>query len=224
MAEQTKVSVEMTEEQRKRFEAFEAAEARKQAEEKARKMREDYTTMVDDEIAKVMPELIQVSGSIAKAKKRVYDNFKAIISLKEEIFRLRKDEDLCVKSHTFTNTKGDMRITLGAYTIDNYLDTAEEGIAIVKEYISSLAKDAESQALVSMVLKLLSKDAKGTLKASRIIQLRRLADESGNERFIEGVKIIEEAYAPQQSKTYVKAEVRAENGEWKSVPLGMTES
>lgn len=224
MAEQTKVSVEMTEEQRKRFEAFEAAEARKQAEEKARKMREDYTTMVDDEIAKVMPELIQVSGSIATAKKRVYDNFKAIISLKEEIFRLRKDEDLCVKSHTFTNTKGDMRITLGAYTIDNYLDTAEEGIAIVKEYISSLAKDAESQALVSMVLKLLSKDAKGTLKASRIIQLRRLADESGNERFIEGVKIIEEAYAPQQSKTYVKAEVRAENGEWKSVPLGMTES
>ena len=214
----------MTEEQRRQFEAFQAAEARKRAEEKARQMREVYTEMVDKEIAELMPELVKVSGDIAAAKKKAYDNFKAIIELKEEIFRLRKNEDLDVKSHTFTTTKGDMRITLGAYTIDNYLDTAEEGIAIVKDYISSLAKDAESQALVDMVLKLLAKDAKGTLKASRIIQLRRLADKSGNERFIEGVKIIEEAYAPVPSKTYVKAEVKGENGEWKAIPLGMTES
>ena len=224
MENQKIVSVEMTEEQRRQFEAFQAAEARKRAEEKARQMREVYTEMVDKEIAELMPELVKVSGDIAAAKKKAYDNFKAIIELKEEIFRLRKNEDLDVKSHTFTTTKGDMRITLGAYTIDNYLDTAEEGIAIVKDYISSLAKDAESQALVDMVLKLLAKDAKGTLKASRIIQLRRLADKSGNERFIEGVKIIEEAYAPVPSKTYVKAEVKGENGEWKSVPLGMTES
>lgn len=224
MENQKIVSVEMTEEQRRQFEAFQAAEARKRAEEKARQMREVYTEMVDKEIAELMPELVKVSGDIAAAKKKAYDNFKAIIELKEEIFRLRKNEDLDVKSHTFTTTKGDMRITLGAYTIDNYLDTAEEGISIVKDYISSLAKDAESQALVDMVLKLLAKDAKGTLKASRIIQLRRLADKSGNERFIEGVKIIEEAYAPVPSKTYVKAEVKGENGEWKAIPLGMTES
>lgn len=224
MENQKIVSVEMTEELRRQFEAFQAAEARKRAEEKARQMREVYTEMVDKEIAELMPELVKVSGDIAAAKKKAYDNFKAIIELKEEIFRLRKNEDLDVKSHTFTTTKGDMRITLGAYTIDNYLDTAEEGIAIVKDYISSLAKDAESQALVDMVLKLLAKDAKGTLKASRIIQLRRLADKSGNERFIEGVKIIEEAYAPVPSKTYVKAEVKGENGEWKAIPLGMTES
>ena len=224
MEEKKTVSVEMTEEQRKQFEAFQAAEARKRAEEKARQMRQDYTDMVDKEIAALMPELVKVSGDIAAAKKKAYENFKAIIELKEEIFRLRRNEDLDVKSHTFTTSKGDMRITLGAYQIDNYLDTCEEGIAIVKEYISSLAKDAESQALVAMVLKLLAKDAKGTLKASRIIQLRRLADESGNERFIEGVKIIEESYAPVPSKTYVKAEVKGENGSWVNVPLGMTES
>ena len=224
MENQKTVSVEMTEEQRRQFEAFQAAEARKRAEEKARQMREEYTEMVDKEIAELMPELIRVSGDIAAAKKKAYDNFKAIIELKEEIFRLRKNEDLDVKSHTFTSSKGDMRITLGAYQIDNYLDTCEEGIAIVKEYISSLAKDAESQALVAMVLKLLAKDAKGTLKASRIIQLRRLANESGNDRFIEGVKIIEESYAPVPSKTYVKAEVKGENGAWVNVPLGMTES
>lgn len=224
MAEEIKVQVEMTEEQRRAFELFQAAEARKRAEERARNLRANYTEMVDQEIQSLMPKLMQVSARIADLKKEAYENFKAIIEIKEEIFRLRKNEDLDVKSHAFTTSKGDMRITLGAYQIDNYLDTCDEGIAIVKEYISSLAKDAESQSLVAMVLKLLAKDAKGTLKASRIIQLRRLADESGNERFIEGVKIIEESYAPIPSKTYIKAEVKAENGQWKNVPLGMTES
>ena len=39
-----------------------------------------------------------------------------------------------------------------------------------------------------------------------------------------GLRIIEEAYAPVASKTYVKAEIKGENGEWKNIPLGMTES
>lgn len=216
--------VEMTEAQKAAFERFQEAEARKAAEAKAKEMRENYLTMVDKEIEELMPELISVSNNIAAAKRKAYDEFRAIIELKEELFRLKKGKELEVQSHTFTNQDGTMRITLGAYQVDNYKDTAEAGIAIVKEYISSLAKDDESQALVDMVLKLLAKDAKGTLKASRIIQLRKLADKSGNERFIEGVRVIEEAYEPIPSKTYIKAEVKGENGEWRNVPLGMTEA
>lgn len=224
MEENKTVAVQMTAEQAAAFKAFQAAEARKAEIERAKCMREDYEKLVDEEISEIMPELMKVSCDIAAAKKKAYEDFKAIIAMKEEMFRLKSGNGLDVKSHTFTNSDSTMRITLGAYVLDNYKDTAEEGIAIVKEYISSLAKDSESQALVDMVLRLLAKDAKGTLKASRIIQLRRLADKSGNERFIEGVKIIEDSYAPVPSKTFVKAEVKGENGEWRNVPLGMTES
>lgn len=224
MEEQKTVAVEMTAEQKAAFERFQQEEQRRAAQQRASEMRREYLEMVDREIGDIMPELMQVSEDIARAKRKAYDNFRTIVEMKEEIFRLRKDRDLEVKSHTFTNSKGDMRITLGVYQVDNYRDTAEAGIEIVKEYISSLAKDAESQALVDMVLRLLAKDAKGTLKASRIIQLRRLADRSGNARFIEGVQTIEEAYEPVASKTYVKAEVKGGNGEWKSIPLGMTEA
>lgn len=219
-----KVKIEMTAGQAAAFKAFQEAEERKAAQEKAKQMRADYVTMVDNEIESAIPVLRELSEDIKTVKQKVYDNFRTILDLKAEMFRLSKGKDIDVKSNTFTNSRGDMRITLGAYMLDNYLDTAEDGVAIVKEYISSLAKDDESQALVNMVLKLLAKDAKGTLKAQRIIQLRKIADESGNERFIEGVKIIEEAYAPVPSKTYVKAEVKGENGEWKAIPLGMTES
>ena len=95
----------------------------------------------------------------------------------------------------------------------------------MQSYIQSLASDEKSQSLVKMVMRLLAKDAKGTLKASRIIQLRRMAEESGNSEFIEGVKIIEEAYQPQTSRTFLKAYVKDEKtNAWVQLPLGMTEA
>lgn len=218
------MKIEMTAGQAAAFKAFQEAEERKAAQEKARQMRADYVTMVDNEIESAIPVLRELSEDIKTVKQKVYDNFRTILDLKAEMFRLSKGKDIDVKSNTFTNSRGDMRITLGAYMLDNYLDTAEDGVAIVKEYISSLAKDDESQALVNMVLKLLAKDAKGTLKAQRIIQLRKIADESGNERFIEGVKIIEDAYKPIPSKTFVQAQVKNSMGAWENIPLGMTES
>ena len=41
------------------------------------------------------------------------------------------------RSHTFTNSEGDKRITLGVYVTDGYRDTVEDGIAICLLYTSS---------------------------------------------------------------------------------------
>jgi hypothetical protein len=50
-----------------------------------------------------------------------------------------------------------------------------------------------------------------------------MAEESGNERFIEGVKIIEESYQPALTKQYIRAEYKDEKGQWRIVPLSVTE-
>ena len=214
--------VTMSAEERQEFEAFKAAKAKKEAEQKAKEQRELYSKMVDEEIENSIPELSSLSEQIKTTKETVYGNFKTILEMKQEIFASKiKDSQ---RSHTFTNSDGNKRITLGVYVTDGYRDTVEEGIDIVKEVISGFANSAETESLVKMVLKLLSRDAKGTLKASRIVQLRKIAEESGNERFIEGVKIIEEAYQPAVSKQYVRAEIKDEKGQWKVIPLGMTES
>lgn len=214
--------VTISAEERQEFEAFKAAKAKKEAEQKAKEQRELYSKMVDEEIENSIPELSSLSEQIKTTKETVYGNFKTILEMKQEIFASKiKDSQ---RSHTFTNSDGNKRITLGVYVTDGYRDTVEEGIDIVKEVISGFANSAETESLVKMVLKLLSRDAKGTLKASRIVQLRKIAEESGNERFIEGVKIIEEAYQPAVSKQYVRAEIKDEKGQWKVIPLGMTES
>lgn len=214
--------VTISAEERQEFEAFKAAKAKKEAEQKAKEQRELYSKMGDEEIENSIPELSSLSEQIKTTKETVYGNFKTILEMKQEIFASKiKDSQ---RSHTFTNSEGNKRITLGVYVTDGYRDTVEEGIDIVKEVISGFANSAETESLVKMVLKLLSRDAKGTLKASRIVQLRKIAEESGNERFIEGVKIIEEAYQPAVSKQYVRAEIKDEKGQWKVIPLGMTES
>lgn len=222
MEERSKQTVFMAEEEKAEFEAFQQAKARKAAEEKAKADREMYRQMVDEEIENSIPVLLGISEEIKESKQKVLDNFKAILAMKSDLFKTKMRNDQ--RSHTFTNSAGDKRITLGVYVTDGYRDTVEDGIAIVKEYIASLANDEKTQALVNMVFRLLSRDAKGTLKASRIVQLRKVAEDTGDARFMEGVRIIEESYQPEVSKQFIRAEMKDRNGMWRPIPLGMTES
>lgn len=225
MEETKQTTVTMTDAEMAEFQAFQAAKKAEEAKAQAKKMRVDYRDMVDDAIESMIPRLKTVSKDLEKYKRMVFEEFSTILEMKAEMFKLEQGEDLDNQSHTFTNSKGSMRIVLGHYVTDNYLDTVGEGIAKVQAYITSLASDPKSQSLVKMVMKLLAKDAKGTLKASRIIQLRKMAEDSGAPEFIEGVKIIEEAYQPIKSRTFLKAYVKNEQtGAWDQIPLGMTEA
>ena len=213
-------SGEMDEMTMAEFREFKAAKALKEKKARQAADRDAYRDLVSKTVEEVFPDLLVTSEALMTAKSRVYDAFACALDLKENIFEVKPDQ----RSHTFTNKLQDRRVTIGYYVNDGYDDTVEEGIAKVKEFIGSLAKDAESKMLVGAVLKLLSKDQKGNLKASRVMQLRKMADDSGNEMFIEGVKIIEEAYRPVKSKTFVRAEEKTDKGAWINVPLGMTEA
>ena len=209
----------MTAEERQEFAAFKEAKQKKEAEAKRKADREAYTALVDETIETVMPRLMNISDEIARRKTEASEAFRGALEMKAELFGVKDDQ----RSHTFTNSEGTKRIVVGHYLLDNYRDTVAEGIAMVKGYIESLAKDDESRTLVKTILRLLSRDSSGALKAQRVLQLRRLAEETKDERFIEGVRIIEESYQPSPSKDYIRAAVRSKSGVWESVPLSMTE-
>lgn len=215
-------TINVTADELAEFKAFQAEKAKKAEEERVKADRELYKQLVDEEIENSIPILLSISDEIKKSKSKVMDNFRSIIEMKSELFKTKVKDDQ--RSHTFTNSEGNKRISLGVHVTDGYRDTVEDGIAIVKEYISSLANDEKTEALVNMVFRLLARDAKGTLKASRIVQLRKVAQDVGDERFLEGVRIIEESYQPEVSKQFIRAEIKTENGIWKTIPLGMTES
>ena len=209
----------MTAQERQEYEAFKVMMARKAAEAKRKSDREAYTALVDETIAAVMPELTNISEAIAQKKTAAAEAFRGALEMKAELFGVKDDQ----QSHTFTNSEGTMRITIGHYMLDNYRDTVNEGIAMVKTYIESQARDDASRALVKAILRLLSRDEAGNLKASRVLQLQKMAEETGDERFIEGVRIIQESYQPTPSKDYIRAAVRDESGAWMAIPLSMTD-
>lgn len=212
--------VEMTAEERKEFEAFKAEREKKRREEERKQQRQEYATLVDEEIATTIPMLREISEQLKTVKDTIYGNFEAILKMKSEIIPTARDDQA---SHTFTNSDGTLRIILGVNCIDGYRDTVEDGVAMVKEYIESQAKDDATKALVNAVLRLLSRDGQGNIKASRVLQLRKMAEDSGDERFLEGVRIIEESYQPTISKKYIRAQYKNDKGAWCYIPLGMTD-
>lgn len=219
MDTQTQTQVTMSAEELAEFEAFKASQAKKNAIKQRKAALDAYQQIIDKECEELVPLYQDLSNKIAELKAKTYEDFKAAIDLKDKELGKVKDGQ---KSHTFTNSAGDKRITLGYYVNDNYLDSVNDGIAMVNEYLDSLAKDSESQTLLDMVKQLLARDQKGTLKASRVLQLNKLKNKITDSKFGEGVDIIMEAYAPTRSKTYIKAEYKSEDGKWLDIPLNVT--
>lgn len=213
--------VEMTPEERKEFEAFRKQNADKAKEAKKKEDRGAYKDLVDDTINAVFPSGKILATILGATKKRIYDSFNDVIKIKNELYGVKEGQ----QSHTWTRSDGMVRVILGYNVTDNYDDTANAGIEKVRNYISSLAKDEATQTLVNAILRLLRTDSNTeTLKASRVMQLRTMAEDSGNTDFLDGVQIIEDAYRPAISKQYVKMQFKDEYNEWQSVHLGMTEA
>ena len=147
--------VEMTAEERQEFEAYRAEKEKKLREQERKEQRKQYADMVDEEISTTIPQLRELSEQIKLVKETIFGNFEAILKMKTEITGVARDDQ---NSHTFTNSDSTLRVILGVNTIDGYRDTVEDGIALVKGYIESLAKDDATKALVNAVLRLLSRD------------------------------------------------------------------
>lgn len=213
-------TVQMTAEERRDYEAYKVEKMKQEAEEKLRQDRETYKQLINETVNDLFPKLEALSGQLSAHKKEAFERFHQALLMKQELYDGVADN----KSNTFTNKEQTRRIKLGQYEIDSYDDTVNEGIGKVKAFLGGLTKDEDSAMLVSLVLKLLAKDKNGNLKPSRVMQLSKIADERGDEQLLDGVRIIKAAYHPTVSKFFVRAEKKNEQGEWVTVPLGITES
>lgn len=192
--------VQMTPEELAEYKRFVAEKEKKEKEQQFAHQREDYKVLVEEIVDKSFTKLQTVSSYLVDVKATVLSDFDTLIAMKAELFGLKKEEQ---KSHTFSNADNTIRVLVGNYTVDNYRDTVNEGIAMVKEVVKSLARDEESAALVNAILKLLSKDKQGNLKASKVVELSELADKINNDKLRLGVKIIrEKLYASCQQKVH----------------------
>lgn len=179
--------------------------------------REAYTELVDETVRSMVKRLQNLSSEMAAVKAEVFAAFDSIIKTKEELFKVKLDR----RSDTFTTRDGQMSIQLGYRTLDAYDDTVDAGIAKVKEYLATLAKDDNSAALVDTVMSLLAKNRKGELKASRVLELERLAAKSGSPEFMDGINTIKAAYKPVKSGQFISVTIKNDEGKDENLPLSI---
>ena len=152
MSDKERTMVEMTPEEKARFEAFKEEEARKAEREAKRELRKQLQEMTDSVMGEAVAELKECSERLSGTKRKILETFSTLMELRKEVNEEagKKEQD----SFTFTNSEGTQRIRIGYNLNDNYLDQVEEGIAKVKAYLESLAKDEQSKELIALVLKL----------------------------------------------------------------------
>lgn len=213
-------TVEMTPEEARAFEAWQAEQKLAARKKKRAEELESYRTLVDEQLEYWVGRFRTLTDDMRNTKSEALDSFLTVIQMKRDLFGLPEEGQ---RSHMFTNRESTKRIVIGANAIDGYLDTVNEGIDMVREYITSLAKDDSTKALVDMVLRLLAKDSRGNLKASRVVQLRKIAEELGAEQFLEGVQLIEDSYQPSMSSTFIRVEEKDRYNNWIAVPLNITD-
>jgi|GEM_PF-210861 len=179
--------------------------------------RDAYKKLVEEVTPKALLRLAVVSEQLSNAKKETFMFFENILKLKADVYGIKENQ----QTHTFSTETAE--ITIGYRVNDGWDDTVGTGISKVKEFISSLAKDKETAALVEMVFDLLKQDKAGNLKGSRVLELKKLTEKFNNPKFTDGVDIIAAAYKPVRSSWFIEAHtINPDNGIKTNIPLSMS--
>ncbi len=184
---------------------------------KIRLERETYKELVETTTKEAFMKLHVLSGLIKETKQEIFDMFSSVIELKENLFNV-KDEQ---RSHTFTTSEG-ISITLGYRIVDNFDDTVHIGIAKIKKWVYGLADGNKKNEMKAVIDILLKKDKNGNLKASRVLELRKLAEKVKDPEFSDGVNIIEKAYKPLKSSYFIDAYCKDKYGKRVNIPLSIS--
>jgi hypothetical protein len=200
----------------KDFTAEQLKEALAKVEAKKDDDRQAYKDLVEQTVPKAIFKLCAASEILSNAKTEAFQFFEDILKLKADVYGIKEKQ----QSHTFSCDGGEIQI--GYRINDGWDDTVNTGIAKVEQFITSLAKDTETAALVEIVFNLLKKDAKGNLKGSRVLELQKLTSKFNNEEFTDGVDIISKAFKPVRSVWFVEANLIDENKVKTPIPLSMS--
>lgn len=187
----------------------------------AKAKRKENLTTLEELAAGVMPEAFdqveRAAQVLAESKATIFKLFEEYLKLKIEVFEAKSLQ----KTHTITI--GDRSITLGYRVVDGYSDNANYGIAMVHQFLGTLAKDENSKKLLQTVYRLLAKNTKGDLDSKKVLELAKIAKEHyPGTAFEEGIETIQDAYQPKMSKWFIEASKVDGQGIQRNVPLSIT--
>ena len=208
----------MTAEERAQLKAQLAEEDRQEALRK-QEQKDAYMQMKDQFLERNLEKLKALSDQMQALKKEIFDDAETLIKRKDELFNTKTDR----QSNTFSHESGKYSISLGNRINEGWDDTCEQGIEKVKEFLQTLAKDDNSAALVETIMRLIAKNNKGMLKASKVLELEKLANKIQSAELTEGLNIIKNSYRPKPTCQFISVTMKDDNGNDKQLPLSLSQ-
>jgi len=178
--------------------------------------RKAYKDLVNTTVPDAVAKLIYVSTDLSAIKAETFAYFKDLLEMKATVYGVVDKQ----QSHTFSTDK--YGITIGYRVNDGWDDTVSAGVQKVNTYIESLAKDPNSSKLVHSLFRLLKKDQKGNLRASRVLELKQMSEEYNDVNFTDGVNTILQAYKPVRTCWFIDAFYMNEAQQKIAIPLSMS--
>lgn len=189
-----------------------------------RAQRESYEELKDEVVDSEFRFLKNLSASISESKANVFKSFETLLAMKQELYGISDDAMAQQQSHTFTTTDGSRSIQIGHNIVDGWDgEMVAAGVSKVNEWLASKAtKDTEM--FISIIRDLLRPNKDGMLKASRILELGKKAREHGDNTLIEAVDMLQDAYKPIKTSSFVKACHKNSKGETQWLALSMSQA
>lgn len=179
--------------------------------------RQAYKQTVAETIPQIFLSLEAVSNTLTNLKTSIFSDISNLLQLKQSVYGIKKGQ----QSHTFTTEDG-KSISIGYRVTDGWDETVSAGIEKINQFMESLAKNEESAKLVNVINKLLKKDAKGNLKANRVVELQQMASDFNSPLFDDGIKIIVDSYKPVKSSYFIEASITNDTGTKIHLPLSIS--
>lgn len=209
---------QLTAEERAQLKAQLEEQEKQEALEKQRQ-KETYLQLKDQFCERNLGKLQALSDEMQRLKKEIFADAETLIQMKDELFKTKTDR----QSNMFTHESGKFSITLGNRINEGWDDTCDQGIEKVKEFLKTLAKDDNSAALVDTIMRLIAKNNKGMLKASKVLELEKLANRIQSAELTEGLTIIKNSYRPKPTCQFISVTMKDDNGNDKQLPLSLSQ-
>ena len=191
---------------------------KKKSEEAAKRERErvKYEKERDTAIGQLMEAAREASLALARLKSMATSVMDGQHMKLEEYGALRKNSK---GGFNVTNSAGTARVTRRIDSDPKWDERAEKGVELIKEFLADAVKKRDKK-LFEILLSFLERNKKGDLEYAKVLTLMQHRDKYSDERWLEGLRLLEESYSLIRKGFAYYFEVKEKEGDkWQKVEL-----
>lgn len=194
------------------------AAKKKSEQDKRQKEKQAYEESRDKVIGMLIQQAQDLSHKLANLKKITHKIMDEQAQKLESYGAIRANSK---GGFSITDNKQEFRVVRRRDTVPMWDERGNKGIALVKDFLHDTVKKRDVDTF-ELLMKFLERNKAGELEYSRVFSLIQERDRFSDERWKEGLKLLEESYNVTLKAYQYEFKVKDEQGSWENLPLNFS--